>query len=72
MVSNDEIREFADNISTDTLPRDEEFQVMAARPTTETEPVTQPIKGYYHAKYVLNEIQDEMGYAGVSFHLEEE
>lgn len=47
MVTNDEIREFAENISTDTLPREEEYRVMAARPVTETETVTPPIKGYY-------------------------
>lgn len=71
MTTNEEIKEFAKSISPEPLPRDETYQVMAARPTKQSEPVTEPIEGYYHALYMLNQIEEEKGYIGVSFHLEE-
>ena len=71
MVSNEEIREFADEIQTDNLPRDGTYKVMAARPTSPTEAVTDEIEGFYHALYARDEIMDKKGDAGVSFHVEE-
>lgn len=71
MTSNEEIREFAEGIDTDELPQDNLYRVMAARPQRPVEPVTEPIRGKYHALYARDKIMDERGYAGVSFHIEE-
>lgn len=71
MSTNDEIREYAESIDPDELPREGTYRVMAARPMSATEPVTDPIEGLYHALHVRDCIEDEKGYAGVTFHLEE-
>ena len=75
MTTNEEIREFAKTLEVDDpameLPREDYYQVMAARPRSATESVTPPIRGRYHAMYACDQIEDEMGYAGVTFHLQE-
>jgi len=72
MASNDEIRDFAKTLDVpDELPRDGTYQVMAARPMHQSEAVTDFIDGLYHAIYVMDQIEAEKGYAGVSFHLTE-
>jgi hypothetical protein len=70
MTTNEEIREFADSIDPDNIPREGYYTVMAARPTSPTEKVAGPIEGLYHALHVRDTIEEEKGYAGVTFHLE--
>lgn len=70
MTTNDEIRKFAESIDTDELPRDGVYYVAAARPQSSTEAVTDLIEGRYHALYARDRIAEEMGYMGVSFHIE--
>jgi len=71
MTTNDEIRDFADSLDVpDELPRDGTYYVAAARPMSSTEAVTDLIDGLYHAMYARDRIEDECGYAGVTFHLE--
>jgi len=71
MASNEEIREFADGIGAKNLPRDGTYKVMASRPASPTEAVTDEITGLYHALYVRDRIIDKKGNAGVSFYVEE-
>lgn len=71
MSTLEEIREFAETVDPDELPRDGTYRVMAARPIDGTEVISDPIEGLYHAMYVCDRIEEEKGYAGVSFHLEE-
>jgi len=71
MPSNKEIREFVDGIEAENLPRDDAYKVMASRPTSPTEAVTDEINRLYHALYVRDKIIDKKGTAGVSFYIEE-
>lgn len=69
MTTNKEIRQH--DIDVEELPRDNKYVVMAARPRATSEPVSDPIEGRYHAMYLRDRIEEEYGYAGVTFHIEE-
>lgn len=79
MTTNKEIREFAKTLDVDDpafeLPRNNTYHVKVARAPGSSEEskvaITPPIKGYYHALYACDMIEEELGYAGMTLYVDE-
>lgn len=65
-------RELAESVDLDDLPREGTYRIVAAYAMSTTETVAEGIEGYYHALYLRDRIEEEHGYIGVSFTVEED
>lgn len=62
-------RKFAKDFELE-LPKESSHKIMMAGIGLETVPIAENIEGYYHALYLRDRLSEEVGHAGVSFHVE--
>ena len=71
MVDIQELRDFAEKVDSEDLPKDNKYEITADRPM-ESDVIISGIKGKYHALYIRQRLEDEHGHMGVTFSVREE